>query len=173
MELNFQMHRKSAFIGKNQKEIITNNKCGKIRFISPKWEFWSSDCKNTVKALLGKNPEKRVSLEQIFNLKWLKKHQDLIQERSLKFDDSFSTNDNTRILSMTKDFCICKKSNSKVNLSFSGSKKIVEREKCPTEIAIEPKTHNLEKNSTAKKLQINSSFLSKIPSFLENHQVFS
>ena len=137
--------------------------------MSAEWKIWSPACKKTVKYLLRKNPEERIDLGQIFNLKWVKFH----KEKNMKFYDCFSTNEYTKILSVTKDNSnLSKKAQLQSINTFSelNTKKIFEKEKRATEISIEPKTLNLEKFLDAK-IPKTSNLLSKIPSFLENHQV--
>lgn len=123
-----------------------------------------------MKSLLRKHPENRADLGQIFHFQWVKKIQDIGQEKSMRLDESTSTFENSKTLNNMKGFC--KKSKSVISHPFSeqtAKKEIVKKR--VTENLIEIKLQTQENSLAPKSNQESSTILNKIPSFLENHQV--
>ena len=139
--------------------------------MSADWEIFSPECKKTVKYLLRKHPEDRADLAQIFHFQWMKKFQDIGQEKSMRLDESTLTFENSKTLIIMKGFC--KKSKSEISHPFSEptTKKEIGQKKRVTENLIEIKLQTQENSLAPKSNQESSTILSKIPSFLENHQV--
>lgn len=124
-----------------------------------------------MKYLLRKHPEDRADLSQIFHFQWLRKFQDVGQEKNMILDESNSTFENSKTLNITKG--LCKKSKSVISHPFSEpttKKEIVENKRI-TDNFIEIKLQTQENCLAPKSNHESSTILSKMPSFLENHQV--
>ena len=136
--------------------------------MSADWEIFSRECKKTVKYLLRKHPVDRADLGEIFHFPWVKKFQDIGQEKIMKLDESTSTIENSKTLNLMKGFC--QKSKSVISNPFSEqtTKKEIVKKKRVTENLIEIK---LQTEENKKSNQESSTMLSKIPTFFENHQV--
>ena len=118
--------------------------------------------------MLRKDPLNRIDLGQIFHLKWVKTFGDLSRERSLRLDDTLSTNEATKTLSLTKDFG--KKSKREIIKTISDQKTmqniiestIVENNEKLTRNFIELKHQNNESYVILNSKQESSSFLESL-----------
>jgi len=66
--------KKSPFQGKDLKDVIAKNKIGKISF--REWKNYSKEAKKCLKKMLRKDPNKRISLEDIKQCDWVQFHKE-------------------------------------------------------------------------------------------------
>lgn len=119
--------------------------------------------------MLRKDPANRIVLKKIFHLEWVIKNQELFQDTLFTLDETMSTFVNTKSFHIRKDSEMINSAELKTQkmvLSYD-IKKIRH-----TENSILFKIQNIE---NSKNLNHQSSCLSifkKMPSFLENYQVY-
>lgn len=117
-----------------------------------------------MKYLLRKDPKKRIELGQIFHLKWVKRFAELNRKRSLQLDDTLSTNEVTKIATLTKDYGKKIKSEKIRTLSEQKTQNFIEsftgeNNEKPLKNLIEIKRHLNENSAFQNSKHDSSSFL--------------
>lgn len=64
------------FDHESQKEIIRMTKEDPVTFESPQWKYYSRSCIDLISKMLIKQPEKRITLDQIIKHPWFSKNYD-------------------------------------------------------------------------------------------------
>jgi serine/threonine protein kinase len=62
---------KQPFTGKDQQDVMRQTVYDPVNFTDPKWLFISNSARLLIKSMLMKNPEERISLEEVLQSEWI------------------------------------------------------------------------------------------------------